>query len=132
MEKLVKIGEYKDYRYYIIERGFCNTIYYCGYVAIDEDNYFFNKSVKKIEKLNVYGGVTFQGEGTKIKLPLEKFIIGFDTLHGMHEVFEKNKMKELEITEDECKNLIHQINLKNTILKEIRKEKERNGRIKRN
>lgn len=43
----------------------------------------------------------------------------------------KNKIKELELSEDECKNLIHQIDLKNTIFKEVRKEKERNGRIKR-
>ena len=122
MEKLVKIGEYKGYRYYVIERGFDNTIYYCGYVAIDEDNYYFNKTVKEIELLDVYGGVTFQGEGVRIKLPLEKFIIGFDTLHGMHEVFEKNKIKELKLTEDECKRLIYQINFDNVVLKEAREE----------
>lgn len=91
MEKLAKIGEYKGYRYYIIERGFDNIIYYCGYVGLDEDNYFFNKTVKEIEKLDVYGGVTFVGEGTEIKLPLERLVIGFDTLHGMHEVFEKKQ-----------------------------------------
>lgn len=86
--------------------------YYCGYVELLPEDYYFYRPSEAEDELEVYGGITYTEDyGHLYALPKGKRFVGFDTAHAFQPYFTLDTVKQ------DCFNLIEQIHEKNGEMK---------------
>ena len=90
--------------------------YYCSYVEVLPEDYYYNRPDEAENELNVYGGITWSERyadkfGQILALPYDKQFVGFDTAHPVQPLF------TLETVRQVCFSLIDQIIEKNGEMK---------------
>lgn len=72
--EVLEIGNYKNYKYFIISLGTHPT----AYIEIPKDNIYFNKNYDDID-INVHGGLTYSRHG--LLEYKDSWFIGWDYSH---------------------------------------------------
>ena len=82
--------------------------YYCGYVELLPEDYYYDRPSKAESELQVFGGITYTEDyGHLYALPEGKRFVGFDTAHAFQPHFSLDTVKQ------DCFDLIDQIIAKN-------------------
>lgn len=86
--------------------------YYCGYVELLPEDYYYDRPGEAENELQVFGGITYTEDyGHLYALPEGKRFVGFDTAHAFQPHFSLDTVKQ------DCFDLIDQIIAKNGEMK---------------
>lgn len=100
---------HKGHRLYIVPRNLTRS-YYCGYVEVLPDDYYFGHWNLAEQELDAPGGITYTPAYGKLdNLPKDSEFIGFDTLHNGMENFTESQ------TIDAYVDLINEIEEKSDV-----------------
>ena len=78
--------------------------YYCGYVELLPNDYYYDHLDEAEDELRVFGGMTYtQASGRLLALPVNKRFVGFDTAHPFQPHYTLDTVKQ------NCFGLIEQI-----------------------